>query len=280
MDRHQGQRIDRRVTVTTRTGKDLPAKIVGVAEDHDLAMLKVDAKGLTPVTWGDPAKAEVGQFLASAGTTDVPVAVGVLSVARRKIPAHSGMIGVALGDAEGGAKILQVVPDSPAEKAGLKVDDVITKLNDKMVSSRDELVSAVHRFSPGQEVTLEVRRGDKHMDVKATLASAVGAATRAETMNRMGGPLSGRSANFPAVLQHDTVLTPTQCGGPVVTLDGKAIGVNIARAGRVESYALPADVIQSLLPNLKSGKLAPAAPTTKPTTKPAEESKGDRPERK
>src|SRR5262249_54405804 len=46
-------------------------------------------------------------------------------------------------------------------------------------------------------------------------------------------------------------------GGPLVDLDGKAVGINIARAGRVESFAVPSDTVLALLPDLKSGKLAP-----------------------
>src|SRR5687767_9666649 len=118
-----------RVTCTPRGGRELDAKLVGVATQHDLAMLKVDAKNLTPVNWGDASKAEVGQWVAAAGASDTPVAVGVVSVGRRKIPGRSGLIGVALSDADDvGAKVAQVVPESPAEKAGLLVDDVIVSV--------------------------------------------------------------------------------------------------------------------------------------------------------
>ena len=64
------------------------------------------------------------------------------------------------------------------------------------------------------------------------------------------------------------------CGGPLVDLSGKVIGINIARAGRTETYALPADVVQALLGPLENGKLAPVnanaphAVTTQPTTLP------------
>ena len=54
--------------------------------------------------------------------------------------------------------------------------------------------------------------------------------SRDQFQNTMGGPLSERRAGFPAALQHDTVLQPNQCGGPVVDLDGKTVGINIARA--------------------------------------------------
>ena len=61
--------------------------------------------------------------------------------------------------------------------------------------------------------------------------------------------LSGRRSGFPA-LQHDTVLHPDQCGGPLVNLDGKVVGINIARASRVASYAIPADVVVPLIQEL------------------------------
>jgi S1-C subfamily serine protease len=44
-----------------------------------------------------------------------------------------------------------------------------------------------------------------------------------------------------------------------VNLDGKAIGLNIARAGRVTTYALPAKLVKRILDNLKPKPL-PAAP--------------------
>ena len=76
---------------------------------------------------------------------------------------------------------------------------------------------------------------------------------------RMGSSLSNRRGGFPTILQHDTVVRPVDCGGPLVDLDGKVIGVNICRAGRTESYAVPVEAVQKLLPELMSGRLAPAA---------------------
>ncbi len=77
----------------------------------------------------------------------------------------------------------------------------------------------------------------------------------------MAGPLSRRRADFPAVLQHDSVLRPEDCGGVIVDLSGKAVGLNIARAGRIETLALPATILLPLLDDLKSGKLAPPRAT-------------------
>jgi S1-C subfamily serine protease len=59
-------------------------------------------------------------------------------------------------------------------------------------------------------------------------------------------------------LQHDTPLSPSECGGPLIDLSGKIVGVNIARAGRVDSLALPAATVLSVIESLKSGELRPA----------------------
>jgi serine protease Do len=85
--------------------------------------------------------------------------------------------------------------------------------------------------------------------------------SRGYWMNRMSGRMSQRRAGFPQALQHDTVLEPEMCGGPVVNLAGQAIGLNIARAGRVETYAVPADVVKTLIRELRSGKAVPVERT-------------------
>jgi serine protease Do len=110
------------------------------------------------------------------------------------------------------------------------------------------------------------------MTIAATLGETPTSATneRAEMQNRLGGQLSQRRAGFPSVLQHDTVLRPNECGGPLVDLDGRAVAVNIARAGRVASYAVPASVAISIVEELKTGKFKPDhlandALTTTPT---------------
>jgi len=50
-------------------------------------------------------------------------------------------------------------------------------------------------------------------------------------------------------------------GTLVLDLDGNAVGINIARAGRVNSYALPTSVVLAVLEDLKSGQLAPKEPS-------------------
>ena len=80
--------------------------------------------------------------------------------------------------------------------------------------------------------------------------------SRIDRMNQMGGKLSGTREGFVSVLQTDLTLEPSECGGPVVNLDGKIVGVNIARGGRVKSYAVPAKELRALLGDVGSGKFS------------------------
>jgi S1-C subfamily serine protease len=73
-----------------------------------------------------------------------------------------------------------------------------------------------------------------------------------ERESRLSGDVSLRSEGFEQAIEHDTVLEPWQCGGPLVDLDGNAIGLNIARASRVATYALPGSLAREILAKLKA----------------------------
>lgn len=275
-------------SVILKDGRSLAAKIVGVELKYDLAMLKVDAKDLAPIKWGDNKSAMVGELLASPGTGSEAVAVGVLSVAARAVrardlpvsnpPANSGFLGVALEEAEGGARIVQIVANSAAGRAGLRVGDVVTLIAKTPIIDSETMVNTIQLHKPGETVEIKVKRGEKELELKATLDKRTPEqANKRDFQNNMGSVLSDHRGGFPQILQHDSVLKPSDCGGPVVDLDGKALGINIARAGRVESYAIPAEAVQKLIGDFKSGKLAPKvevaskpAATPSAATKPAQ----------
>ncbi len=256
-----------KVTCRLKDGRELPAALVGVHAKLDLAMLKVEATGLTPVTWEDARAATVGRWAASVGTGADPVAVGVVSVAARpyrpgdqapeKRAADSGYLGVGLEDAGGGARVKMVAPNTPAARAGIKVNDVVTQADGKKIADMESLINAVGRHKAGAEITLKITRGKETLEVKAKLAPRQ--PNRGEIQNGMGSALSDRRGGFPSILQTDTVLAPTDCGGPLVDLEGKALGVNIARAGRTETYAIPADAVREVLADLMAGNLPPTA---------------------
>ena len=70
----------------------------------------------------------------------------------------------------------------------------------------------------------------------------------------MSGSLSKNRRGFPDAFQHDMVLGPNEIGGPVVALDGHVVGMNIARSGRIECFAIPAKTIKTLLSSVAEGK--------------------------
>jgi serine protease Do len=67
-----------------------------------------------------------------------------------------------------------VLPGSPAEKAGLKEKDTITRVNGSKLDDKTNLTSALTRFKVGDQVDLTVVRGGKTIHIKATLENTPG----------------------------------------------------------------------------------------------------------
>ena len=246
--------------------RELEARIVGLNKTFDLAMLKVDATGLPAVAWVS-RDITVGQWVVSPGAAENPVALGIISVPRRAIPPLAGKMGVMLADGGNGARIESLLPQSAGERAGLKPKDVITHVDGHPVGNRQEAVAAVARHRPGETVKIGVKRDKETREFTITLYKPDTPATRKRDMqNESGVGVSKRADDFANVFQHDTVLRPADCGGPLVDLNGRVLGVNIARGGRTETYCLPTDVLLPLMYDLMSGRLAPPE---KPATEPA-----------
>jgi serine protease Do/serine protease DegQ len=55
------------ITVTLQDGRDLKARVIGSDVPSDIAVLKVEAQGLTPMALGDSSKLEVGDFVVAIG---------------------------------------------------------------------------------------------------------------------------------------------------------------------------------------------------------------------
>jgi C-terminal processing protease CtpA/Prc len=69
-----------------------------------------------------------------------------------------------------GVGVTQVIKDSPAEKAGLRKDDVILRFDGESVTSVRKLTRLVSESSPDQSVRLTVSRGGSEQELSATLA--------------------------------------------------------------------------------------------------------------
>ncbi|MEO6550312.1 MAG: PDZ domain-containing protein [Ferruginibacter sp.] len=68
-----------------------------------------------------------------------------------------------------GAKVIEVIKESAAEKAGLKKDDIITKVGDEKITDGDELSEVITSKKPKEVVKVTYLRNGKESSTKATL---------------------------------------------------------------------------------------------------------------
>jgi serine protease Do len=242
------------VKVSFFNKEEYPAKIVGTDKYTDVAILKIDKKGLTALPFADSGHAEVGDVVLAIGEPfglGQTVTMGIISAKGRAglgieryedfiqtdAAINRGNSGGALIDTKGelvgintailggetggnqgigfaipanlarnimnqilksgkvtrgfmgilpqeltpemakafgmpnarGVAVAQVEPSSPAERAGLKVGDVITGVNGDPVEDVNAFRLLVAGFAPGTTVHLKVARGGQNMDIPVTL---------------------------------------------------------------------------------------------------------------
>jgi S1-C subfamily serine protease len=245
--------------VVTKDGKEFDVKEISRDPTNDIAVIKIDAHGLTPVKLGESGNLKVGQFVIAIGTAlgefRHTVTTGVISGLGRGItagssfegfverlddviqtdaainPGNSGgpllnangqVIAVNVAVAQGaqnigfaipinvvknaldqfnktgkfptkaylgvqyelvdkesailnsvpqGAYVKDVIADSPAEKAGVQVGDIITKLDGADVKSESGgLADLISKKKAGDTVKLDVWRDDKNITINVTLS--------------------------------------------------------------------------------------------------------------
>ena len=249
------------VTVTMYNGDEFPAQYIGGEEDYDIAVIKVEAENLQPVTLGDSATLNVGDHVLAIGNPlgelTFSMSGGMVSCVDRAInvdgtpfnmiqtdasinPGNSGgplfnqygeVVGIVsakfsqssngttveglgfaipmndvfsmvkdimtngyvsnrayLGvtpqtmneswaaqyhyDVTAGVFITYVEPDSAADKAGLKMGDVITKVDGTEIKTVEDLNLAKKKYSAGDTATLEIYRPDGTVTVEITWGAA------------------------------------------------------------------------------------------------------------
>ena len=77
-------------------------------------------------------------------------------------------------DSPGGVRLAGVRAGSPAEKAGLRGDDIITRIGSAEISSLQAMTDALRSHQPGDTVDIVVRRGEQTTTVRATLGTRGG----------------------------------------------------------------------------------------------------------
>jgi len=250
-------------------GKVVSARVAGVDLGFDLALLSVPATDLKPVRWADDFNPPVGTLLAAVGTTEQPLAVGVVSVPRRdlgapvrptdtlplRIPAGRPEIhgrprpisGYSLRAAFGQprATVYHVgIVFGLADSAGIRGNDLLYSINGRRILAEADVLEAVNHRRTGDVVPVRLERAGKMIELLLPLAP--------ET--RIGN--NYRSDDFPTVIECAVPFYSYECGGPIVDLNGRVIGVTIARSGPHGGMVVPGDCVLGLLTDLQAGRFA------------------------
>ncbi len=265
-----------KIKVTLPGKREYTAKLIGADPESDIALIKIEAKDLPAITWGDSSKLNVGEIVVAIGNpfglsgtvtsgivsatgrtnvgiigyedfiqTDAAInpgnsggplvniqgqVVGVnTAIASRSggymgigfaIPSDSaklvmeqllkhgkverGLLGVNIQDLNenlaksfgrtdtNGALVSQVVPDGPAQKAGIKTGDIVVGFNGHPVAGAAELKNLVGQTKPGTTAKLDIYRGKKTIEVSVPIgertakALAAGSTPGGETSAELG----------------------------------------------------------------------------------------------
>lgn len=225
-------------------------EVVAVDSIWDVALIRVQAEGLTPAEFAPDSKLEQGTWVVVNGATSRSnrrVLAGIISAQAREIlPAGGAVLGVILADVKDQLEIKSVSEGSGAAAAGLKEGDVITALEGKAVSNIEELSEALKDKKAGIEVKVSLKRKGKKLDVQVELSARTEMFQQMDRNDMMSGDFSKRRSGFPRVIQHDILANSDTMGGPVLDLQGRVVGMNIARANRAETFAIPVEELREL----------------------------------
>jgi len=247
--------LGRAQQVNCRFDDDPPsgATVVGRHDAYDIALLKIDGAALPVAAWREEV-AGPGTIVAAVDSDGDVISMGIVSTESRPIGGGDGnprraWLGVQLGDGSAGTMIAEVLDGGAAKQAGLQRGDTIQTIDGEPMKSLEQIVRTIGKRYPRDRIVIKVQRGEETLELKVTLGRPPSDVFPQDHWG--GGPFSVRREGFPEVILHDTIIKPEQCGGPLVDTDGNIVGINIARALRVTSYAVPAAIVQRLVKELK-----------------------------
>lgn len=119
----------------------------------------------------------------SSSANNIGFAIGVAEVQRVNRILHEiadggtrrqGFLGISLGrrdDGGAGAVIGEVTSGSPADKAGVKVNDIVLSINEQPIIGDEALVAIIRDSAPGETITIVVERDGKKVTLTATLVA-------------------------------------------------------------------------------------------------------------
>jgi serine protease Do len=247
------------VTVDQTSYKD--AKVLMIDPTWDVALLKIEATGLVPVNFAPTSAVPQGSWVVANGATTRTTRrqlAGIVSAKIREIPAAGGAaLGVVLNAKSKALEVDEVNEKSGAKEAGLQKGDVILAIEGTKVSKVEDIGKALKDHKAGTVVKVTYRREGKAITIDVRLSVRGEMFTEQVSRNdQMSGDYSPRRSGFPRVMQTDILGNRSVQGGPLLDLEGRCIGMNIARANRAESFAIPVEDLKEVAERLmkQSGK--------------------------
>ncbi len=256
------ERAENTLFVQAGGEESFKAVVSGVFSDEDLVLLDittpVGAKRavnhvLAPAKFSE-TEWTYGRFVTASQPDGQPAGFGVVSVLERNLRetdrAHLGI----MADQEfrgKGVKIASVQPEHGAAEAGIQSGDVILDIDGREISGLQELRNALTNKQPGDTVKIKIETAGKERSLEVLLSnrplSGQFTEERLNQMERMGGEPNRVRSGFSQVVQSDMKIQRNQVGGPVVDLQGKIVGITLARADRTRTYLMSGSTVTKLL---------------------------------
>ena len=239
-------------------GKRLKIREVAIDRTLDLVLLKVEAGGMTPVVWSTEAPPTAGRIVITTDARGTPLLPGVISVPNRSLTTK-GFLGVVLRqlNRRGPVVVQEVLPGGAAKRYGIKEGDIVLAIDGTTIHDSPTMIRLVSESPTGKSIAIRIERDRMIRTIDVELTAKFVAEDNEVMLDRyrdtenLGKYASVHNSGFPEAMQHDTDLFPDQCGGPLFDLSGNAVGLNIARAARIASYALPAHIVVKAFEDMK-----------------------------
>ena len=152
----------------TIVGFEIDTTNLSITVDGDQVMLngeKVDPK--------DPRLKKIKRINVLGGQNSSPlmgVMLDPLAPETPPAPMNKAFLGVSTETSSEGALVVEVSPESPAAKAGLAEDDIITQVNKDPIKKQSDLYAAIGKYKEGDKVTIEYLRDGKKNKKEIVLA--------------------------------------------------------------------------------------------------------------
>jgi len=233
-------------------GMMITAKITKSDRTWDLAILKLtdaieagDSIAESYATVPD-SKTLIGQIVFAATGMDNVSTAGIVCRTEHTEPTQAVRFGAALQTAGQDVQITELSPNGSAVSAGMQIGDKLLSMDASTLSSLQDVSNLLAIRQPGDWVLVEGDRMTRSFIVQMQLQrDPAQQFEKTEFLDGRAGQLSQRRSGFTSVLQHDIVIDPAACGGPLLDSDGHVVAINIARRSRDATFAIPIhDVIE------------------------------------